>query len=63
MGLRVMNYRARMIGANLEILNRDGGGTMMVCRYSNPTSLKSTHKVSELNGQEEFFRSPRPHST
>ena len=59
MGLRVMNYRARMIGAHLEILNRDGGGTIIVCRYSNPTSLKSAHTVSESNGQEEFLRNPR----
>jgi signal transduction histidine kinase len=33
MGLRIMNYRARMIGANVEIRPMESGGTEVVCRY------------------------------
>jgi signal transduction histidine kinase len=32
MGLRIMNYRARMIRANLSIQRGDDGGTVVVCR-------------------------------
>lgn len=32
LGLRAMGYRARMIGAQLEIAPRDGGGTRVSCR-------------------------------
>ena len=31
MGLRIMNYRAGVIGANLKIAPADGGGTLVVC--------------------------------
>jgi nitrate/nitrite-specific signal transduction histidine kinase len=33
MGLRIMRYRARMIGATIEIKHRDAGGTAVICRY------------------------------
>lgn len=33
MGLRIMRYRARMIGAAVEVKHRDGGGTAVICRY------------------------------
>jgi signal transduction histidine kinase len=32
LGLRAMDYRARMIGAQLEIASREGGGTRISCR-------------------------------
>ena len=31
MGMPIMQYRARMIGANLEIKRREGGGTAVIC--------------------------------
>ncbi|OPZ10743.1 MAG: Nitrate/nitrite sensor protein NarX [candidate division BRC1 bacterium ADurb.BinA364] len=34
MGLRIMEYRARLIGAALEIGPRDGGGVRVVCEFS-----------------------------
>jgi signal transduction histidine kinase len=33
MGLRIMEYRARMIGARFRIEKRSGGGTRVVCEY------------------------------
>lgn len=35
MGLRIMNYRSRMIGASLEILNLVDGGTNVICSIKN----------------------------
>ena len=32
MGLRTMRYRAQMLGAELTIQNRPGGGTAVSCR-------------------------------
>ena len=37
MGLRIMKYRASMIGASLEIQRRNGKGTTVVCTFKNPT--------------------------
>jgi signal transduction histidine kinase len=34
MGLRIMEYRARMIGARFRIENRSSGGTRVVCEFS-----------------------------
>ncbi len=34
MGLRIMNYRARMIGATLEIHSKPNGGTEVVCQFA-----------------------------
>jgi PAS domain S-box-containing protein len=36
LGLRLMLYRARMIGATLSILRRERGGTLIRCVYRNP---------------------------
>jgi signal transduction histidine kinase len=33
MGLRIMRYRARMIGASIEIARREGGGTEVTCVF------------------------------
>ena len=31
LGLKIMRYRASVIGAQLTILPREGGGTLVVC--------------------------------
>ena len=33
MGLRIMHYRARVIGATLEVNSRPGGGTTVRCLF------------------------------
>lgn len=33
MGLRIMNYRASMIGGSLDVQRRAGGGTMVACNF------------------------------
>jgi signal transduction histidine kinase len=33
MGLRIMRYRAKMIGASIEVRGRPGGGTVVTCNY------------------------------
>jgi PAS domain S-box-containing protein len=35
MGLHIMNYRARMIGATLRVQRDGGGGTLVICSYPN----------------------------
>ena len=35
MGLHIMNYRARMIGASLDIRRGAGGGTIVICSFHN----------------------------
>jgi len=37
LGLRIMEYRARMIGAKFEIGLREGGGTLVTCSLSEET--------------------------
>jgi signal transduction histidine kinase len=32
MGLKIMRYRARMIGASINITPREGGGTIVICK-------------------------------
>jgi PAS domain S-box-containing protein len=34
MGIRIMKYRARMIGGSVQILPRPGGGTEVLCRFA-----------------------------
>jgi nitrate/nitrite-specific signal transduction histidine kinase len=35
MGLHIMNYRAKMIGASLDIRRGAGGGTIVLCSFHN----------------------------
>jgi two-component system CheB/CheR fusion protein len=35
MGLHIMNYRAKMIGASLDIRRGAGGGTIVICAFHN----------------------------
>jgi nitrate/nitrite-specific signal transduction histidine kinase len=41
MGLKIMKYRARMIGAEIEVSRRAEGGTTVTCRYQ-PAIDRST---------------------
>jgi len=34
MGLRILHYRARVIGATLSLLSRSGGGAEVRCLFS-----------------------------
>jgi signal transduction histidine kinase len=43
MGLHIMNYRARMIGASLDIRRSAGGGTIVICSFRNQNQLESNH--------------------
>jgi signal transduction histidine kinase len=41
-GLRVMNYRAGMIGATLNIESQPTGGTSVTCQLQDPEPAKAT---------------------
>jgi len=43
MGLHIMNYRARMIGASLDIRRGARGGTIVICSFRNQNTLDSQH--------------------
>jgi signal transduction histidine kinase len=45
MGLHIMNYRAKMIGASLDIRRGAGGGTIVICAFHNENF---TGKEAEL---------------
>jgi signal transduction histidine kinase len=38
MGLRIMQYRAKMIGASIDVRDRPGGGTVVTCNYVRGTA-------------------------
>jgi signal transduction histidine kinase len=40
MGLRIMQYRAKMIGADVEVERRVAGGTAVICRYDPLTTAR-----------------------
>jgi PAS domain S-box-containing protein len=42
MGIRIMKYRARMIGASLEIRALPGAGAEVLCRFAGEPRLKGT---------------------
>jgi signal transduction histidine kinase len=49
MGLHIMNYRAKMIGAFLDIRRGAGGGTIVICSFHNEAVSKNeqllAHKI------------------
>lgn len=47
MGLRVMQHRARMIGATLEVDGQENRGTTITCTVGNKITLKNGSKRSE----------------
>jgi nitrate/nitrite-specific signal transduction histidine kinase len=49
MGLRIMRYRARMIGAEIDIRHRQTGGTEVVCRYD-PAKDQAIPRANHGNG-------------
>jgi signal transduction histidine kinase len=49
MGIRIMQYRARVIGATLNLENRRGCGTHVTCLFS--TALPELAKAGGNNGQ------------
>ncbi len=49
MGIRIMQYRARVIGTTLSLESRPGGGTHVVCLF--PPVLHEPAKAGGINGQ------------
>jgi nitrate/nitrite-specific signal transduction histidine kinase len=43
MGLSIMNYRASIIGASLNIRRGAGGGTIVICSFHNPEVVEHEH--------------------
>jgi len=41
MGIRIMRYRARIIGATLEVRSRPEGGTVIVCTLPRAAALQA----------------------
>ena len=46
MGLSIMNYRAGIIGASLDIRRGAGGGTIVICSFHNEEALEHEHVQS-----------------
>ena len=46
MGLHIMNYRAKMIGAFLDIRRGAGGGTIVICSFHNESVQKNEHLLT-----------------
>ena len=46
MGLSIMNYRASMIGASLDIRRGAGGGTIVICSFHNQEVIEHEHVQS-----------------
>jgi len=51
MGLRIMQYRAGVIDATLEVRRRDGQGTAVVCQINNPSPAAQ----SDSSGNHETY--------
>ncbi len=50
MGLHIMNYRAKMIGASLDIRRGAGGGTIVICSFHNETIHENEHLLATKDG-------------
>jgi len=46
MGLHIMNYRAKMIGASLDIRRGAGGGTIVLCSFHNEHFLAKKEELA-----------------
>jgi len=49
MGLKIMDYRARLIGGDLKVGNQEGGGAMVTCRFRQKMSGVVNGKVAGRN--------------
>jgi signal transduction histidine kinase len=45
-GLRVMDYRAQIIEADVQLLPREGGGVQVVCRFPLPAPIRRKRKTA-----------------
>lgn len=56
MGLHIMNYRAQMIGATLDIRRGINGGTMITCSYRNENRPKESNSARSGDSKEDIPR-------
>jgi signal transduction histidine kinase len=49
MGLFIMNYRAKMIGAALDVRRSPGGGTLVICSIHNQDAVLKEHAHTHEN--------------
>jgi len=47
MGLHIMRYRARLIGASLEIRPGHNGGTTVICSFLNSNKVDNSHEPTQ----------------
>ncbi|MGH7991363.1 MAG: ATP-binding protein, partial [Limisphaerales bacterium] len=45
MGLKIMDYRASMVGAELQVQRRNGGGTQLTCSLRNKPDQRLPLKI------------------
>jgi signal transduction histidine kinase len=57
MGLRIMSYRAQVIGAKLSIKTRPGGGAIVICVLPREPSHQPEHRDLEKQLTQRFARS------
>jgi signal transduction histidine kinase len=59
LGFHIMNYRARLVGARLEIDSSKRGGTRVSCYLPNRASRSPKLREKENGQNRRFRRSPR----
>ncbi len=60
MGLRVMNYRAAMIGANVQVENPSDGGTLVRCAVQNARPNQPAKKSGKKPVPKQRANAPEP---
>ena len=47
LGIRIMRYRAEMIGGHFDIFRTEHGGTTVICRVSDPPQADAGDSLKE----------------